>query len=157
MRGLLNSVLLIGLVLPGLLWAVEPKPFVSGSMVEITSRLTDKPMIVSFWSIDCRPCLKELPMWRALSAEYPDIDLILISTDALGVEGEVSQVLQQNGLSHLELWQFAEPHTQRLRYEVDKVWYGELPRTYFFSALGESSARSGVIEYKEIVQWLAQH
>lgn len=132
-------------------------PFVSGSMAEIKSSQKEKPLIVNFWSIDCPPCYKELSMWRELGKQYPDMNLVLVSTDTLDVADDVAQVLKAQGVERFPSWQFSETHVQRLRYEIDKLWYGELPRTYFYSPSGESLAISGVVEHDKVEKWLAQY
>lgn len=150
----------IFLLLPQLLLAglpPAPKSFISGSMAEIIASTTGKPMIVNFWSIDCRPCHKELAMWKQLSDRYPQMNLVLISIDSPEVSNEVIEVLREFGATDFDLWQFADTHTQRLRYEIDKSWYGELPRTYFYSQSGEISAVSGLIKYDMAEQWLTQN
>lgn len=147
---------LLCLLLPQLVLAASPSPFVSGSMAEIKAAQADKPMIVSFWSIDCPPCYKELAMWRELSERLPTLNLVLVSTDEIDVEQEVVEVLQKTGVAHLQSWQFADSHTHKLRYEIDKSWYGELPRTYFHSPDGQVGAVSGLVEQARIEQWLAQ-
>ncbi len=144
------------LLLPHLLLAATPKPFVMGSMVEIKAAQADKPMIVSFWSIDCPPCYKELAMWRELSTRLPALNLVLVSTDEIDAEQEVVEVLKKTGVAHLQSWRFADSHTQKLRYEIDKSWYGELPRTYFHSPDGQVGAVSGLVEQARVEQWLAQ-
>ena len=144
------------MLLPQLLLAATPKGFVSGSMAEILASQGDAPMIVSLWSIDCPPCYKELAIWRELSTRLPQLKLVLVSTDELEAQAEVVEVLQQKGVGQLESWQFADAHTQRLRYEIDKTWYGELPRSYFYSPSGQVEAVSGLVEQSKIEQWLAQ-
>ncbi len=137
--------------------AALPQPFVRGSMAQIRARFAGEPLIVSFWSIDCPPCYRELSMWRKLSERFPHMNLLLVSTDGRQQAEEVMQVLREKGVDHLPSWQFAERHAQRLRYEIDRQWHGELPRTYFYSPTGESQAVSGLIEYGEVGQWLAQY
>lgn len=132
------------------------KPFVSGSMAQIRATQQQRPMIVSFWSIDCPPCYKELRLWRELSSRYPQLNLVLVSTDDAENRAEVQQVLKELGVEHLRSWQFADANAQRLRYEVEKRWYGELPRTYFFSPGTEPLALSGVVDSARVEQWLAQ-
>lgn len=144
------------MLLPQLLLAAPPKPFVMGSMAEIKASQANAAMIVSFWSIDCPPCYKELAMWRDLSQRLPQMRLVLVSTDEIDAKQEVVQVLEKTGVSQLESWQFAEDHVQRLRYEIDKNWYGELPRSYFYSPSGQVEAVSGLVEKDRVEQWLAQ-
>lgn len=144
------------MLLPQLLLAATPKPFITGSIAEIQASQGEAPMIVSFWSIDCPPCYKELLIWRDLSKRLPQLKLVLVSTDELDAQAEVMDVLQQKGVAQLESWQFADTYTQRLRYEIDKSWYGELPCSYFYSPAGQVEAVSGLVEQSKIEQWLAQ-
>ena len=152
--------LLFLFLIPQLLLAdssLIPKSFISGSMQEIVAGSSGKPMIVNFWSVDCLPCHKELAMWKQLSALYPQMNLVLVSIDSLEVSNEVVEVLQESGVADFDIWQFADTHTQRLRYEIDKSWYGEIPRTYFYSQSGDVLAVSGLIKYDMAEQWLAQY
>ena len=153
---MIRLLVVVTMLLPQLLLAAPPKPFVSGSMAEIHSSQGEAPMIVSFWSIDCPPCYKELVIWRDLSERLPQLRLVLVSTDELDAQSEVVEVLQQKGVAQLESWQFADAHRQRLRYEIDKNWYGELPRSYFYSPAGQVEAVSGLVEQDKIELWLAQ-
>ncbi len=136
--------------------AEDIKPFVSSSMAQIKATQQQRPMIISFWSIDCPPCYTELRLWRELSRRHPQLNLVLVSTDAAENRAEVQQVLQELGVSHLQSWLFADGNGQRLRYEIDKRWYGELPRSYFYGPGSEPLALSGVVDSNKVEQWLAQ-
>ncbi|MDQ3267968.1 MAG: hypothetical protein M3P47_04480 [Pseudomonadota bacterium] len=63
-------------------------------------------------------------------------------------------MLQKFPLKKAESWIFADSFVERLRYEVDTQWYGELPRTYFYDAQGYFSALSGKLVYAKIEQWI---
>jgi hypothetical protein len=43
---------------------------------------------------------------------------------------------------------------ERLRHEIDKRWYGELPRTYLRGREGRLEAVSGVLGEERLAQWL---
>ncbi len=132
-----------------------PQAFISGSMAQITSA-QKRPYIVNFWSIDCPPCYKELKMWRELGRRYPELKVVLISTDAVEFKDEVTQVTAELGVSHLESWQFADS-AERLRFEIDRRWFGELPRTYFYGHSGNTEAISGLLSPDVVEQWIKQN
>jgi len=134
----------------------EIKPFVRGSYQQIVSVRQGKPFIVNFWSLSCGYCKVELDMFKKLAKKYPKLDLVLVSTDTPEEEKSVSATLAKLGLGKIEAWVFADGYTERLRFEVDKKWQGELPRTYFFSAKGEITAISGKVEQKEVEQWIKE-
>lgn len=136
--------------------AQEIKPLVRGSYQQIVAARHGKPFIVNFWSLSCSYCKVELAMLKKLARKYPRLDLVLISTDTPEEEKSVSATLAKFSLGKAEAWVFADSYTERLRFEVDRKWQGELPRTYFFSAKGEVNAISGELEQKEVEQWIKE-
>jgi thiol-disulfide isomerase/thioredoxin len=40
-----------------------------------------KPMLINFWATWCGPCLREIPMLKALQAARPDIQIVGIAID----------------------------------------------------------------------------
>jgi len=95
-------------------------------------------------------------MLKKLARKYPRLDLVLVSTDTPEEEKSVSATLAKFSLGKAEAWVFADSYTERLRFEVDRKWQGELPRTYFFSAKNEVKAISGKLEQKEVEQWIKE-
>ena len=136
--------------------AQEIKPFVRGSYQQIVAARQGKPFIVNFWSLTCSYCMVELAILKKLIRKYPGLDLVLVSTDTPEEEKSVSATLAKFSLGKVDAWVFADSFTERLRFEVDKKWQGELPRTYFYSTKNEVTAISGKLEYKEVEQWVKQ-
>lgn len=134
----------------------EMKPFVRGSYQQIISARQGKPFIIGFWSLNCGYCKVELAMLKKLTKKYPKLDLVLVSTDTLEEEKMVSATLAKHSLNKTESWLFADSYADRLRFEIDKKWYGELPRTYFFSTNGEIKAISGKLEQNEVELWIKE-
>ena len=138
-------------------WAAqEIKPFVRGSYQEIVSARQGKPFIINFWSLNCSYCKAELSMLRKLARKYPGLDLVLVSTDTPEEKEMVSATLAKFSLGKAEAWVFADSYAERLRFEVDRKWQGELPRTYFFGAKNEVTSFSGKLEQKEVEQWIKE-
>ena len=137
-------------------WAEqEIKPFVRGSYQKIVSARQGKPFILNFWSLTCSYCMVELDMLKKLAGKNSKLDLVLVSTDTPEEEKSVSATLAKFTLGKAEAWVFADSYTERLRFEIDKKWQGELPRTYFFSASNnEVIAVSGKVEQEEAEQWI---
>lgn len=136
--------------------AQEIKPFVRGSYQQIISARQGKPFIIGFWSLSCTHCMDELAMLKKLSKKYPKLDLALVSTDMPEEERAVAATLEKVSPKNAEAWLFADSFAERLRFEVDKKWYGELPRTYFYNADNEVTAISGRIEEKKVEQWIKE-
>lgn len=134
--------------------AQELKPFERGSHRQIVSARAGKPFVVAFWSVNCTYCGAELAMFGKLLKKYPRLDLVLVSTDTPADDMEIAAVLERHALDRAEAWVFADSHVDRLRFEVDPEWYGELPRTYFHAAKEGVRAASGKIEQADVERWL---
>ena len=106
------------------------------------------------WSLDCPPCFHELAMLGNLLADYPALNLVLVSTDSPNSRKELLSVINSKGVSSADIWVFSQANASRLRFEVDRVWYGELPRSYFFDDQHNRRAISGVLKREAVVEWL---
>jgi thiol-disulfide isomerase/thioredoxin len=138
------------LLLSSLCLAAPPRPFVQGSYADILAAHQDRPFFVALWSIDCPPCREELPEMAAYFAKHPQISLVLISTDGKGFAEQTQALLQKNGLGDAESWIFADPFVEKLRYEVDSTWQGELPRSYFYSPDQPPQRIRGRVNFKQL-------
>lgn len=147
------------LVLLALLWWVTPLsaqelgPFEGGTYQAILDARGERPFVLVFWSIDCPPCYGELKMLGEQLQSIP-FDLVLVSTDIAGSASEVSRVLTRFDLDRTEAWIFSAPPEQ-LRFEVDRTWYGELPRSYLFGT-GKRETVSGALTAAALETWLVR-
>lgn len=136
--------------------AATLKDFVPGSYQAILDSRRGEAFILLFWSLDCPPCHRELAMLGRLAKVRPGLPLVLVATDEKRLENKVVSVLEENGLAAMESWIFSDDFVQRLRFEVDRRWYGELPRSYFFDPAHRRRAASGILDEEELRAWLSQ-
>lgn len=150
------AVLIIGLApwLPA--QAAELRPFVRGTLADIEATNAGKPVLVNFWSITCAPCLKEMPLWRVVMDHHPDVEVVLVSTDSFDDAGRILRILSENRLDDIDSWVFADTHKTRLRFDIDRTWQGEMPRTYLLRGDGTREGRSGMLSHEDIVAWLGE-
>lgn len=127
----------------------ESRPFVAGSMAAIREAHADRPYVMALWSMDCPPCHDELAMLGAWRRAHPAARLVLISTDT---EQSPDALLRKYGLDTVESWVFADEFAERLRYEIDPAWRGELPRSYLIDGR-DSLAVSGRLERARLDTW----
>ncbi|MBN2255204.1 MAG: TlpA family protein disulfide reductase [Deltaproteobacteria bacterium] len=132
----------------------ELRPFVAGSLPDILAARQNQPFLLVLWSLDCPPCLKELNLLADIRREHPQLELVTISTDDVDAIHEVREILDKQGLSDVESWVFSGPDAQRLRYEIDPAWYGEIPRSYFYNGEHERLAVSGALKRDQLKAWL---
>ena len=136
----------------------EPlKPFVGASRIEIEKAHIGQPMILAFWSLDCPYCMDELNVLGDLVKKHPKVKLVVVNTDGLTASQEVTKALNKIRLPKVyEAWQFAEADEDRLRYSVDKNWYGELPRTYYYENSHQVKAISGNPDLIWLKNWASK-
>jgi thiol-disulfide isomerase/thioredoxin len=133
----------------------QPIPFERGSWAKLNAEHAGKATIIHFWGVTCGPCVVELPKWGKLLAERPDMRLVLIAADPLPQSPEqVNGALQRANLDHAESWSFADRFYERLRFEIDPAWSGELPRTLLIAADGSHTVLPGVADLSTVRQWL---
>ncbi len=129
----------------------EFRPFTSGSLQAITTAHAGRPFLLVLWSIDCPPCLKELEEIGRLYPRFPPGTLVLVSTDGADYADEAQKILDQYGLADAENWRFADGFPERLRYQIDPDWGGELPRAYIYDSRHARVGKSGALS-REILQ-----
>ena len=129
--------------------------FIPGSMEKILSAREGKPFILVFWNLDCQYCPTELKMLSKLKLKYADrLDVILVATDTLDDAPQLISRAKNYGIHPAEQWVFANSVSERLRFEVDKRWYGEVPRTHFYDPAHKRIVKTGLVDQKFVENWL---
>lgn len=123
--------------------------FTAGSYQKILENSDQRPFMLVVWSIDCPSCLKDMDLLNTLHQQRPELKIVMLAADDLSASEQIQQILEQNQLEELENWVFADENAQKLRYEIDPRWYGELPRTYFFNAAHQRTGVSGVLSEQD--------
>lgn len=132
---------------------LAPLPFVRGSHAEVVEARSGTPFVLALWSLDCTYCRHDLAMFGRLQEAFPALQLVLVATDEPSRRGEIAPALAELGVRG-ESWLFADPVAERLRDEIDRDWYGELPRTYFHDSEGGRIGVSGSLDEAAIRAWL---
>jgi len=135
---------------------VNLKPFESTSLASIEQTRQGEAFVMVLWSIECPPCLKELKLLSRLKDANLLKRLVLVSTDGEDYRAELEALIKSEQVADYENWLFNDPLPERLRYNIDPSWYGELPRAYFYNAEGQRYAHSGILTEAALVAWLAQ-
>ena len=153
-RALLMSFVLLSAAATSLVsHADNIQDFGTQSFAQIKSAYEGKPFVVSLWSIDCAPCRVELKMLGELKNNNVDFPLVVISTDSIENREEAADILDSYGLQDIKTWMFADAFVERLRYSVDPLWHGELPRSYFFKDDHSFEAHSGVLTREQLSKY----
>ena len=135
----------------------ELKPFVRGSWQEMLRSHKGRPTLVHFWGVTCGPCKIELPLLGQFMKDHSELDVVMISADLVpNLPGAARAMLDKAGLGTAENWLFSDGFVERLRFEIDPAWQGEIPRTLLIARDGTVTTIEGSAEIPDLEKWLAQ-
>lgn len=107
----------------------DPVPFRRGSWQALLARGQGR-FVVHFWGLTCGPCLAELPEWGRFLTADPGARLVMVAADPVPQpDDQLAATLTRCGLAAADQWRFDGGFAERLYFEVDPEWQGELPRT----------------------------
>lgn len=147
------ALLVLLLALTGPATAGELRPFVAGSWSDLRAAHAGRPLVVGLWSQTCLPCLAEMPLWRRLHQAHPGLSVVLVATDPLDEADALTRLLRRHGADALENWAFDDAFVERLRFEIDPDWRGELPRSYLIAPDGTVTVVTGVLDEARLRTW----
>jgi thiol-disulfide isomerase/thioredoxin len=130
------------------------RPFERGSWQQLLHSHAGHPTLVHFWGVTCGPCKVELPQLGEFMKQYPAVDVVTIDADLVpNSDAAALSMLTDAGLSSAENWMFSDGFTERLRYEIDPVWQGDIPRTILISSNGDITTIEGAAEPSALQKW----
>jgi thiol-disulfide isomerase/thioredoxin len=133
------------------------KPFVRGSWQEMLRSHAGRPTLVHFWGVTCGPCKIELPLLGKFMKDHPELDVVMISADLVpNLPHAARAMLDKAGLGTAENWLFSDGFVERLRFEIDPAWQGEIPRTMLIARDGKVTTIEGSAEMPDLEKWLLQ-
>lgn len=131
--------------------------FETGSLKRIVDERQGKAFVLAFWSIGCTHCPTELKALGALKKAYPKLEVVLIAADSPDDAPQAEKAVQSYGLGKVPQWIFSDEAPERLRFEIDPRWHGELPRTYLYDRSHVVQAVSGVIPPAQLTKWVTEN
>ncbi|MFA7293112.1 MAG: TlpA disulfide reductase family protein [Rhodocyclaceae bacterium] len=130
------------------------RPFVTGSLAQIVGERQGKPFVLALWSTSCTHCPAELKALGQLKRNHPNLDVVLVAADSPGEAPLAAEMVRAYGLKASPQWIFADAMPERLRFEIDRRWHGELPRTYLYDRQHAVQAFSGLVPPDLLMQWI---
>jgi len=88
-------------------------------------------LVLNFWSTTCAPCLKEMPHFNKLNAEYQSrkVKIILVSLEkAKRLDSHIYPFVKKLGIIP-EVAVLTDPNYNIWTDKIDTSWYGALPAT----------------------------
>ena len=142
---------------PGAETSSELKPFVRGSWQDVLRSHAGRPTLVHFWGVTCGPCKIELPLLGKFMKSHSELAVVMISADLVpNLPGAARAMLEKAGLGSAENWIFNDGFVERLRFEIDPAWQGEIPRTLLIARDGTVTTIEGSAEIPDLEKWLVQ-
>ncbi len=153
-----HLLLVLMLTMSGMTMAAhDVRPFIPGSLAQILAAREDRPFILVLWSLECQYCPAELRMLGALKKRHPKLDIVLVATDTPNEARQLATRVKSYGMGRVEQWIFSEDMPERLRFEIDRRWYGEIPRTHFYDRAHQREIKTGLINQKFVEDWIAHN
>jgi thiol-disulfide isomerase/thioredoxin len=133
------------------------KPFERGSWQNLLQQHAGHPTIIHFWGVTCGPCKVELPLLGQFMTEHPAINVVTVSADLVpNLPAATQSMLDKAGLSAAENFIFSDSFVERLRFEIDPAWQGDIPRTMLIARDGTITTIEGSAEIAELEKWSTQ-
>jgi len=132
----------------------EIAPYARGSFDSIRKAHAGRPLVVHFWSVTCSICVAELADWGRLARETPGVDFVFVNADPENDRRRAEVRMEKAGIRQAANFAFADRFVERLYFEVDRHWEGELPFTALVAANGGTQTVIGALDETQIKSWL---
>jgi len=129
------------------------KDWTSVSLQQVKNTYKNQPFLLILWSLDCPSCFKEFAALRDWLKQHSQHHVVIVSTDPKAMLPDIRDVIDEYSLNNTDLWIYSNENPVKLRQSVDKKWFGELPRSYFFNNEHQSMSHSGALTPEQLALW----
>jgi thiol-disulfide isomerase/thioredoxin len=128
--------------------------FETHSYKTIVTKHQGNSFLMVLWSVDCPPCIEELPVLGSFHQSHPDAAIVMVSTDSKNQQEDILRLMKEHGLNDVQQWVFDGDSVAATRYAIDPMWYGELPRSYFHLHEDKRMVKSGKLDENVLSAWI---
>jgi thiol-disulfide isomerase/thioredoxin len=117
------------------IFAQEVQKVSDSELKALLSNKNDKLYIINFWATWCGPCVKEIPHFEKVAAEFPshEVEFIMASLDFPSqLEKTLIPFIKKNKMK-LNVILIEDTDYDKWIRDVDKNWQGNIPVTLFFN------------------------
>lgn len=134
--------------------ALDFKPYGRGAFAGIVKAHAGRPLMIHFWSVTCPPCIAELPQWAKMLEAQKGVDIVFVNTDGEEDRARAQARVEKAGLGKATHYGFADDFVEKLYFEADRTWRGELPFTALVAPDGKVTTVTGAVDDPLVVNWL---
>ncbi|MBC3757399.1 TlpA family protein disulfide reductase [Hyunsoonleella sp. SJ7] len=96
------------------------------------NRSDDKTYVINFWATWCAPCIKELPYFEKLNADYQNVEVVLVSLDFPHVyDKKLKPFIIKKELKS-KVIALNDPNENEWINKIDESWSGSIPATIIY-------------------------
>lgn len=122
----------------------------------IINQESEKVTVINFWATWCGPCVKELPYFKEVAAQNPDVNVYLVSLDFVEKLDRVNTFIEKKGLQSQVLLLDEMDYNSWID-KVDESWSGAIPATLLInSATGERKFVEKELKEGELEKLIAE-
>ena len=138
-------------------FAFDFQPYGRGAFGQILKAHAGRSLIVHFWSVTCPPCLVELPQWAKMLDERKGVDIVFVNVDDDEERPRAESRAEKAGLGKGKHYGFSDSFVEKLYFEADKKWQGELPFTALVASDGAVTTVAGAVDDPVVAKWLEKN
>jgi len=132
---------------------MQLKQFNVDSYKAMLAQYQTDAFLMVLWSVDCPPCIEELATLSKFHQSHPETNIVMVSTNSRNQAQAVKHLINEHGLTNIQQWTFFDDSMQAIRFAIDPLWYGELPRSYFHNGKHKRIAKSGKLDEDVLLTW----
>jgi hypothetical protein len=128
--------------------------FNSDGMTRVLASEAGHPFVLLVWSLDCTFCHTSMTNLAA-AKNRGDFDVVAVAIESADEPGNTAAITTTTSKlgERTAIWAFGDQPPERLRFQIDPKWHGELPRSYWYDAKGQRiAAHSGLITPSLIIE-----
>jgi hypothetical protein len=136
--------------------AVTLQPLDAAAIPALVKPPAHGTRVVALWALDCAYCEENLSALARIKRAHPDVELVVVATDAITQSDAIRARLDAIGLDGIPARAYADATPDRLNFLIDPNWGGETPRTLVIRADGTRESYSGALDANHLAR-IATH
>ncbi len=155
-----NLKLFLSLLFMGIIFSASAQDIPEIKASDLKNRINnggDTTYLINFWATWCAPCVKELPLFEKVNAEYADrkIKVLLVSVDfKKDIQNKLKNFIERRQI-HSEVIYLNENDPNEWIPQFTDQWEGVIPATLLYNSNKSiNTFKSSAFEENELMEFL---